>query len=282
MNGCKIGAFLSRGASLNESLQIWRSATGTVPAVVCQFQTLSATPGIPLAEMELMAKHNIIPFLKIEPRDGLKRIASGEEGPVIESLLTKLKSVPGEVRVSIGHEMNVPLDRAWYPWQGTPGDYRHAVKYFAQQIERLGANNVKLVFNIDHQETEELDLYYPGDKYISYLAVDGYNWGPTQSAWRSRWQEFSEIFMGPIIALRAIAPDKPIMIGEFSSAESGGSKAEWIMNAMKAMRELDIEAFTWFDISKEQDWRVDSSPASAAAFHQAVSDPYFIQGGKII
>jgi endoglucanase len=155
------------------------------------------------------------------------------------------------------------------------------MNYFAEKIGKIGANNIKLVFNINQYDVNDIEIYYPGDRTISYLAIDGYNWGPTQT-WGSRWQEFSDIFRGPIIALQEITKEKPVMIGEFSSTEVGGSKSSWIRNAFLTMKELNIESFIWFDINKEQDWRVNSSPASVAAFEESLKDPYFIQGKTLI
>jgi hypothetical protein len=35
--------------------------------------------------------------------------------------------------------------------------------------------------------------------------------------------------------------------------------------------------FNWFNVDKERDWRIDSSPSSQTAFKNAVSDPYFLE-----
>ena len=37
-----------------------------------------------------------------------------------------------------------------------------------------------------------------------------------------------------------------------------------------------VKMFTWFNIKKELDWRVDSSPAALAAFRAAMADDYFL------
>src|SRR5919201_465436 len=65
--------------------------------------------------------------------------------------------------------------------------------------------------------------YYPGDKFVDWVGLDGYNWGTTQS-W-SRWQSFADI-VRPIY--RDYGRKKPIMIAETASAETGGDKAAWI------------------------------------------------------
>jgi hypothetical protein len=59
------------------------------------------------------------------------------------------------------------------------------------------------------------------------------------------------------------------MIGEFASAEAGGSKAEWMRDAAARIASPDyaqIRAFVWFNMNKETDWRVESTQPSLDAF----------------
>ena len=50
---------------------------------------------------------------------------------------------------------------------------------------------------------------YPGDAYVDWVALDGYNWG----ALRIGWQTFSQVFGDSYNALVALT-SKPIMICE--------------------------------------------------------------------
>ena len=70
---------------------------------------------------------------------------------------------------------------------------------------------------------------------------------------------------------------KPILIGEMSSAEAGGNEAEWIDQIVPTLRNSFplIKGLVWFDVNKEADWRISSSPASEAAFIRMANDPYF-------
>ena len=57
---------------------------------------------------------------------------------------------------------------------------------------------------------------------------------------------------------------KPIIIGEMASAEQGGDKGKWIdamIPVLKAQYPL-FKAVVWFDINKENDWRINSSTAA--------------------
>jgi hypothetical protein len=193
-----------------------------------------------------------------------------------------------------GHEMNGD----WYQWSGmknngakmdTFGDpqkpdgpelfvaaYRHIHDVFQQ----AGASNVLWVWcpNVVMTGTlgaewNQLANYYPGDEYVDWLCMDGYNWGTSQD-W-SKWQTFDEVFRATYDELRAINATKPIMIGETASSDKGGDKAAWITDAFARLQQdyPQIRALTWFNVNKETDWRIDSSPQSLKAFAQSVSDP---------
>ena len=79
-----------------------------------------------------------------------------------------------------------------------------------------------------------------------------------------------------IYALLA-AKKKPILIGEMASSQAGGDKAKWIDEIIPTLRRSFplIKGVVWFDINKEADWRISSSPESEAAFIRMTKDPYF-------
>lgn len=101
--------------------------------------------------------------------------------------------------------------------------------------------------------------------------MDGYNWGDMEGD----WQTFFEVFQG--IYPELAATNKPIVIGEMASAEAGGDKAAWIADIVPTLRDQFpmIKGLLWFDIDKETDWHISSSPASEAAFEAMANDPYF-------
>ena len=63
---------------------------------------------------------------------------------------------------------------------------------------------------------------YPGDAYVDWVALDGYNWGTSQS-WSS-WQTMAQIFPKSYDAVTRLAPRKPFMIAEIAPPEVGGNK----------------------------------------------------------
>ncbi|TYQ17960.1 UNVERIFIED_CONTAM: endoglucanase [Acetivibrio alkalicellulosi] len=203
-------------------------------------------------------------------------ISNGRADSYITRMASNMKDYGREIWIRPLHEANGD----WYPWAvGYPGRintnqtyitaFRRIVDIFRQQ----GAHNVKWVYTINHsnvgQGTSFLN-FYPGDNYVDYTSIDGYNWGPTQD-WGSVWQTFDEIFLESYNALITI--DKPIILGEWASSEIGGDKARWITESFNTLRTSypRIFASVWFSENKETDWRIDSSNASLQAYRNAVA-----------
>ena len=123
--------------------------------------------------------------------------------------------------------------------------------------------------------------YYPGDAYVDWLCFDGYNWGESSfgQQFNSQWESFDDIFKESYQRLQKISKEKPIIIGEFSSTEEGGNKADWVADAFEKLENdySQIKAIVWFHIAKETDWRIDSSPESLEAFRSALDgNPYWL------
>jgi beta-mannanase len=150
--------------------------------------------------------------------------------------------------------------------------YVSAYRHIHDRFVALGATNVVWawcpnVTDTDGSNKQTMD-YYPGDDYVDWTGVDGYNWGGRD--WESFAQVFARIY--PLLA----AKRKPILIGEMSSSANGGDKAAWIdaiVPTLKSSYPL-IKGLVWFDINKEEDWRIDSSTQTMAAFKRMAADPY--------
>jgi len=230
----------------------------------------------------------------------LEAIVDGIHDDYVRAWAEGAKDFGKPILLRWGHEMNGD----WYPWSGALngggttdgfGDsnepdgperfvaaYRHLHDLFAD----AGADNVLWVWcpNVPFEglgDWNRLVNYYPGDEYVDWLCIDGYNWGTSSfgAQFDSRWQTFDEIFSQGYTELQAINSSKPIVIGEFASTEEGGDKATWILDAYESIREdyPQIRAAVWFHISKETNWRIDSSTESLEAFRQAVSDDYWLE-----
>ena len=112
--------------------------------------------------------------------------------------------------------------------------------------------NVKWVWTTNvtnHGEGATLTGNYPGDEFVDYFSIDGYNWGKSQS-WSS-WKSFAQVFDDAYKALANI--NKPLFIAEISSSEKGGCKAKWITDMFEHFRTdySRVFAVMWFSQSKD-------------------------------
>ncbi|MER5890198.1 glycosyl hydrolase [Streptomyces sp. NPDC001941] len=161
-------------------------------------------------------------------------------------------------------------------WGGhDPEKYVAAYRHLHDVFESRGATNVVWVWcpNVtDSPDAPPAMAYYPGDRYVDWTGVDGYNWGTSEPGFA--WQDFEERFAD--IYDRLAAKGKPVIIGETGSDEAGGSKAAWIDGVVPTLQERFplVKALVWFDVDKERHWRIDSSAQSLAAYRRMAADPY--------
>jgi hypothetical protein len=129
--------------------------------------------------------------------------------------------------------------------------------------------------------------YYPGNAYVDWVGMDGYNRGTAGAV--SSWREFPRIFTR---LYNDYAATKPVMVAETGSVEAGGDKAAWISNARAAIETqyLGIRAVTWFNgmdstqsggSTSTFDWRVTTSSTSLQAYTSMGHDPYFNGGSGV-
>ena len=131
----------------------------------------------------------------------------------------------------------------WFPWSegvngNQPGEFVAAWRHVHDIFDRGRApTNVTWVWcpNVDPDSTcSDLASLYPGDDYVDWTGLDGYNWG-TNPAKPDRWRSFDRALQPTYNEIAdTIAPSKPMMIGEIGSTEYGGSKASWIKEALAA------------------------------------------------
>ena len=165
----------------------------------------------------------------------------------------------------------------WFPWSeqvngNKAGQFVLAWRHVHDIFTAQGATNVTWVWspNIIFSNSIPLAELYPGNSYVDWSAMDGYNWG-TVGAWHS-WTPFASLF-GPTYQAILGITYKPMMIAETASTEVGGNKATWITDAFTTQIVNNfphIKAFVWFDLDKETDWRIESSSASQIAFAAAM------------
>jgi hypothetical protein len=209
-----------------------------------------------------------IPLVSWEGRRDLKAVAAGRYDGLLHERARACRAFGAPLYIRWGAEFN----GEWNPCYGQPSEFAAAWRHVVRTFRAAGSTNVGWVWcpyatHGARRPAEQWHRYYPGDRYVDRVGMDGYNWGATRS-W-SMWRSFGEIFSK---LYRDYAGRKPLMICEVGCAEVGGDKAAWIeeMGGDLIARFPAVRALVWFDAKKETDWRIDSSPGSLAAF-QAVA-----------
>jgi Glycosyl hydrolase family 26 len=259
----------SNAAALDE----YKNQLGRYPDIAHNYRKLDE-PLLTSSEIADQAARGIEPMVTVEPYGmSLRAIADGAYDSHIHAEASVAKSFNGELLVRFAHEMN----GNWYPWASGHGstaqDYVDAWRHYVSVFREDGAANVRFVWapNIDGGSFP-FSSYFPGDSWVDYVALDGYNWGG------SKWLSFTDTFASSYDTLTRLS-GKPVMISETGSSEVGGDKAAWTRDAFfRAIpqRFPRVVAVTWFNrdfsAAGEQDWRIDSSSASLAAYREIVSN----------
>jgi beta-mannanase len=176
------------------------------------------------------------------------------------------------------------MNGVWYPWsEGANGNHQgqfvRTWRHIHDIFTDVGATNVVWVWNpnTEYRNSLPLELLYPGNDYVDWVAMTGFNFGPTPRG--DHWLSFAAL-LGPLYDhIGQIAPNKPVMIGEVATTENGGSKADWITDALTVQLPQHfprVKALVWFNWTAEgHDWVIESSPAAQAAFAQGIAPPYY-------
>ena len=283
-----LGAYIPGAPSDPTQIDAYAAQTGTMPHIVMWFQQWAgAWSAFHSAGADAILARGAMPLITWEPWAGAKddpawslnTIINGSHDAYVHQWTRDVATWGQPVYVRLMHEMNGPWSAWGYGVNGnTAAQYVAAWRHIVDIANTEGATNIRWVWcpNEDDGDPRYASYVslYPGDAYVDWVGIDGYNWGTTQS-W-STWQELYTVFKSSIDKMRAVT-QRPLMIGETGSTELGGDKAAWIQTGFaRLLTDLpQVEAVVWFDKSQQADWRVDSSTESLAAFRAAAGSGAF-------
>ncbi len=223
-----------------------------------------------------------------EPKYKLSNLLRGDADPYIREWASDVATYGGPIFLRPMHEMN----GNWYPWGGTvngnePTEFVEVWRHIYRIFEEVGATNVTWVWSINvnglpREERNRSEVYYPGDEFVDWVGISGFNWGAAES-W-SKWESFSDVFESTYRRLAEYG--KPIMITEFSSVEVGGDKAKWIDETFDAIKSEypEIRGLVWYDaIDEHRDFRIDSTIEAREIYEDSISEKHFMVdiGGSV-
>jgi hypothetical protein len=272
---------------INFSSPFANCPSSTSPSTSCTFYSF------PQHEMETIRAYGGIPFFSwasdalpvstSEPEFQFSDLIEGKFDTFIRRFATEAREWGLPFFLRFNWEMN----GNWFPWTertngNSPGQYIEAWKHVHDIFEEVGADNASWVWcpYVDPNATlQSLSALYPGNEYVNWTCLDGYNWGPSAEPPRN-WRSFSYLF-GPTYRqiTESIAPSKPMLIGETASSEIGGSKPEWIEAMFEALRTEfpRIQGLLWFEKEESgMDWPIETSESARNAFTAGIGEERFL------
>ena len=267
----QLGAY-TPGAPANASaLSEYASMVGRKPDIVMWYRDF----GQPLMysnEIGNLGATGQTPLVTWEPYEqSLSQIASGAYDSYLHQSAQVAKAWGRTLMVRFAHEMN----GTWYPWAGpnsTPSLYIAAWRHIVSLFRADGVTNVKWVWSPNVQEGSKYPIspYFPGEEWVDYVGLDGYNWGTNNG---ERWQSLQEVFAASYSTVTQLS-SKPVIFTETSSSEAGGDKSAWIRKGFMSTIPQSfprVTAVVWFNKTQEDDWRINSSQASLDAYRAVVN-----------
>jgi hypothetical protein len=236
----------------------------------------------PLTPLEQIRSHGAIPVFSWSSgvsggdpaKFGLAELRSGRYDRYIRYFARSAKAWGWPFFLRFDWEMN----GSWFPWGvangNQPGEFVPAWRHVHRIFEEEGATNVSWVW-CPFVGTG-LAEYYPGDRYVDWTGLDGYNWGP-ESPLALPWQTFDGLFASSYRRVARIAPHKPMMVGEVASTGNDEQKPAWIREMFASLRRgyPKVRGLVWFDkVDNGTNWPIETSPAASAAFAAGLNRGY--------
>lgn len=244
----------------------------------------------PKKEIERVYQDKRVFMLSLQPFTSdlnwiaIPEFVAGKHDAKIKEWAEGLRDIGEPVFVRPLNEMNGDWDPwcAWFYGKDTEL-FIQAWKHIVDIFREVKADNVYFVWNPHDRSFPDFQwnnphLYYPGDDYVDWVGLTGYNNGTSYS--NDIWREFDEIYIPIYTDYLLRYGDKPFMITEFSSNEVGGNKAQWILKGLNSLAQnyANIKIVTWFD-GQDGPWQyqLNSSPEAFQAFKNILRHPNYLK-----
>ena len=217
---------------------------------------------------QTLHRNGVIPFVQIDPTDAsIAAIANGTYDDYLRTYADSVRGFDHNVVIGFGHEMNA----YWYSWgyrHVTPATFVAAWRHIVTLFRDEGADNVTWVWTVQADEpgTRPIASWWPGAQYVTWVGIDGYYYGPTDT--------FRSVFGQTIDQVQAFT-SRPVLLSETAVGPDAGPivKIQDLFQGMAAYKTLGL---VWFDVAQHggrdrQDWRIEDNPLAEISFKLGVA-----------
>jgi beta-mannanase len=204
----------------------------------------------------------------------LSNIIAGNFDSFITSWALGAKAWGRPLYLRFAHEMN----GNWYPWcesvnGNSAGQYASAWRHVKDIFTANAVTNVTWIWcpNIVYVGATALSGLYPGSSYVDMTGLDGYSSTAVPMTWDHRFAE-------SIDTVRALDSIHPLWVDETGAVESGVNKPAWIADMFTTLKyRPEVTGLLWFnDIDPPNDYRIESTTASAVAYRSGIADARYL------
>jgi hypothetical protein len=178
-------------------------------------------------------------------------IANGRCDNYIRRFANALKSRNERFLLRFAHEMNIEGNPWWRNDPNWPALFVKTFRHVHDVLQSVGASNIELVWSPNYASNPPFDWnnihnYYPGDQYVDWIGLSGYNWWDGTN----RWDTFTTLYDVVLddLACHYAKPQIIAEIGTVADKYNPQRKPEWILDAYKQARDYPfLRAIVWFD-----------------------------------
>jgi hypothetical protein len=230
-----------------------------------------------------------------EQRYSLQHILDGDFDAQLRAWADAARDLDVPILLEFGTEMNDD----WGPWAGRwngagqtdgygdpgypdgPERFRDAYRHLVTLFREEGATNVTFFFHADSYRQadwwNQMSYYFPGDAYVDWVGISDYG---SLASNQPIVPFVDKLASSGVYDDLAALTRRPMGIVEMGVVDNAThAKPQWILDAFAALRAHRFprlrSAVWWETNSPPNDTRVESSPASLAAFREAIADPFF-------
>lgn len=208
-----------------------------------------------------IAGDGALPVLEIDSdTTPLSGIASGGWDAFLTGYAQAVAAYHAPLAIDFNHEFNGNWS-VWGPHLNNAKSFVAAWRRIVTIFKKNGANNVIWVWNpnVNAGNVADMRAFYPGDKYVTWVGLDGYFFRPGETyadVYPATLRELATVTSKPVLVVETGAPPGPGRAGQISSLFAG------------LRNDPSVIGVIWFDYDKGpgDNWRLEDDGGSVSAF----------------